>query len=85
LTKDEPRLKEFGWMVKAQAVYGGKMRNLPLLAIGIAMFVATSPARAQQIDPGFKGFWTLNVEKSDFGNLVESERDSALKPNTIPL
>jgi hypothetical protein len=44
------------------------MRNLSLLAIGIAMFVATSPARTQQIDPGFKGFWTLNVEKSDFGN-----------------
>jgi hypothetical protein len=44
------------------------MKYLRLIGFGIAMLISAKPGHSQQIDPGFKGFWTLNVEKSDFGN-----------------
>jgi hypothetical protein len=44
------------------------MRYLRLIGLGIATLISAKAGHSQQIDPGFKGFWTLNVEKSDFGN-----------------
>jgi len=44
------------------------MRYLRLIGFGIAMLISAKTGHSQQFDSGFKGFWALNVEKSDFGN-----------------
>jgi hypothetical protein len=43
------------------------MRYLRLIGLGAAILISANASNGQQIDPGFKGFWTLIVEKSDFG------------------
>ena len=43
------------------------MRFLLLLVVLITVLFASPTALSQQIDRGLQGFWTLNVEKSDFG------------------
>jgi hypothetical protein len=43
------------------------MKSLACLIIPITVLLAVATASSQQIDPGLRGFWTLNVEKSDFG------------------
>jgi hypothetical protein len=43
-------------------------RSVSLRVIAFVMFLATSFAFGQQIDPTFYGVWTLNVAKSDFGS-----------------
>lgn len=40
---------------------------LILVVLTTVLLTATSAFGQQQIDPAFHGFWTLNVEKSDFG------------------
>ena len=40
---------------------------LILVVLTTVILTATSVFGQQQIDPAFHGFWTLNVEKSDFG------------------
>lgn len=43
------------------------MRHLRLVAFGTVILFTALAAPSQQIEPAFHGFWTLNVEKSDFG------------------
>jgi hypothetical protein len=43
------------------------MKSLLFLVVPITVLLSTATAFSQQIDPAFRGFWTLNVEKSDFG------------------
>ena len=44
------------------------MRYLRFVAFGIVMLFTACAASSQQIDPAFHGFWTLNLQKSDFGD-----------------
>jgi amidohydrolase family protein len=48
-----------------QGEAGGELK--PVLTIHATKVTDSAPS-SQQIDPAFYGFWTLNVEKSDFGN-----------------
>jgi hypothetical protein len=43
------------------------MKSCLFLFMAITLLVAANAASAQQIDPGLRGVWKLNVEKSDFG------------------
>jgi hypothetical protein len=43
------------------------VKSLVCLTILITVLLTVTTALSQQIDPGLRGFWTLNVEKSDFG------------------
>ena len=44
------------------------MKSLRFLTIGVMMLLSAATVSSQQIDPAFRRFWALNVEKSDFGN-----------------
>ena len=46
----------------------GAMKTLAAIAAFSLVLIAATPTLSQQIDPGFRGFWTLNVDKSDFGS-----------------
>jgi hypothetical protein len=43
------------------------MRLTPALALGLALTLAGEIGAAQQVDPGLRGNWTLNVARSSFG------------------
>jgi hypothetical protein len=43
------------------------MKSLACLIISITVLLSVTKASSQQIEPGLRGFWTLNVERSDFG------------------
>jgi hypothetical protein len=42
------------------------MKSRLFLLILTTVLLTTASALGQQIDPAFRGFWTLNIEKSDF-------------------
>ncbi len=42
------------------------MKYLVVSIAALTLWLAAGLASAQQIDPSFHGFWTLNVDKSDF-------------------
>ena len=43
------------------------MKRLAAIPVMWFVLIATTPIFSQQIDAGLRGFWTLNVDKSDFG------------------
>ena len=42
------------------------MKTLAAMSVLCFALTAATPIFGQQIDPGLSGFWTLNVDKSDF-------------------
>jgi hypothetical protein len=42
------------------------MKTLVAIAVLCFVLIAVTPIFSQQIDPGLRGFWTLNADKSDF-------------------
>jgi hypothetical protein len=42
------------------------MKTLAVIPVLWFVLIAATPIFSQQLDPGLRGFWTLNVDKSDF-------------------
>ena len=50
----------------AERVECDAMKTLAAMPVLWFALIAATPIFGQQIDPGLRGFWTLNVDKSDF-------------------